>query len=225
MNACIFCLLVDFIEERNWLSHETFPHLQTYCQTLGLEFQVVDLRWGLRDENISYHQTSDVCIQEIYNCQRLSLGPSFLVCMYNAAEARVYLIITIMQALIGDRYGYRPFPATIPFEEFQSFLVLGLAHDICTRMLSMWYKLDHNAVTKVFQLMPITVHYPNHSSKDQKLRKVDQDGWWNTFLALQRTFWALVKLAVKEGKMTEERAHTYFQSSEKKFVCLARLLV
>ena len=71
---------VDFSEERNQLSRETFPLLQRYCQTLGLEFQVVDMRWGVRDENISYHQTSQVCIQEIQTCQRLSLGPSFLVC-------------------------------------------------------------------------------------------------------------------------------------------------
>ena len=58
---------------------ETFPYLQSYCQQKGLEFQVVDMRWGVRDENISYHQTSDVCIQEIINCQRLSIGPSFMV--------------------------------------------------------------------------------------------------------------------------------------------------
>ena len=40
---------------------------------------MVDMRWGVRDENISYHQTSDICVQEIQNCQRLSLGPSFIV--------------------------------------------------------------------------------------------------------------------------------------------------
>ena len=39
----------------------------------------MDMRWGVRDENISYHQTSDICVQEIHNCQRLSLGPSFIV--------------------------------------------------------------------------------------------------------------------------------------------------
>lgn len=79
---CIIFLLIDFSEERNLLSCVTFPCLQTFCQALGLEFQVVDMRWGVRDENISYHQTSDVCIQEIHNCQRLSLGPSFLVCLF-----------------------------------------------------------------------------------------------------------------------------------------------
>ena len=37
------------------------------------------MRWGVSDENVSYHQTSDVCMQEILNCQRLSVGPSFVV--------------------------------------------------------------------------------------------------------------------------------------------------
>ena len=71
--------LTDFITERNELMRSTFPQLRAYCQGNNLEFQVVDMRWGVRDENISYHQTSDICVQEIRNCQRLSLGPSFIV--------------------------------------------------------------------------------------------------------------------------------------------------
>lgn len=69
----------DFIYERNELMNKTFPLLRAYCQSNDLEFQVVDMRWGVRDENISYHQTSDLCVQEIRSCQRLSLGPSFMV--------------------------------------------------------------------------------------------------------------------------------------------------
>lgn len=119
-----------------------------------------------------------------------------------------------MQALIGDRYGYRPFPGKIPFEEFQTFIELGLAYGVCTRILLTWYKLDHNTVVKAFQLLPITLHYPNYSSKDEELRKIDRDGWWQSFLTLQKTFWSLVKVAVSEGRMSEERAHIYLQSGE-----------
>ena len=120
----------------------------------------------------------------------------------------------IMQALVGDRYGYRPFPATIPLKEFQTLLDIGLANGVCTRILSMWYKLDYNTVPKVFQLIPITEHYPNYSSKETVLREADRGGWWKTFLSIQGTFWTLAKIAVAEGKITEERAHTYLQSSE-----------
>ena len=57
----------------------TFPALRMYCQQRGLEFEVVDMRWGVRDESISSHLTSDICIEEIVNCQKLSLGPMFVV--------------------------------------------------------------------------------------------------------------------------------------------------
>lgn len=119
-----------------------------------------------------------------------------------------------MQALIGDRYGYRPFPAKIPVKEFQQFLEIGTLHKISTFLLSRWYRLDENAVNPVFQLLPITVYYPNYSSKDHILREIDRDGWWKTFLELQSTFWSLVRIAYQEGMMTKERAHTYLQSGK-----------
>ena len=78
-SCVLFHFVSDFVHERNRLAKDVFPVLQSYCQHKGLEFQVIDMRWGVRDENISLHLTSDVCIQEIRNCQRLSLGPSFLV--------------------------------------------------------------------------------------------------------------------------------------------------
>ena len=41
--------------------------------------KVVDMRWGVRDEATDDHQTTALCINEIGNCQRLSLGPNFVV--------------------------------------------------------------------------------------------------------------------------------------------------
>lgn len=40
----------------------------------------------------------------------------------------------------------------------------------------------------------------------------DRNGWWVTFLEIQRTLWTLVKVAVEQGHMTSERAHIYLQS-------------
>lgn len=42
-------------------------------------FQVVDMRWGVRDEATDDHMTTHLCMQEIDNCQRLSIGPNFIV--------------------------------------------------------------------------------------------------------------------------------------------------
>lgn len=41
--------------------------------------QVVDMRWGVRDEATDDHMTTELCMKEIQNCQRLSMGPNFVV--------------------------------------------------------------------------------------------------------------------------------------------------
>ena len=74
-----FYLFQDTFEERNRLMRDVYPNLRTYCQGHGLEFQVVDMRWGVRDEATADHKTSELCMQEIRNCQRLSPGPNFVV--------------------------------------------------------------------------------------------------------------------------------------------------
>ena len=56
-----------------------YPKLKTFCQELGYEFQVVDMRWGVRDEATDDHMTSELCMKEIQECQRLSTGPNFIV--------------------------------------------------------------------------------------------------------------------------------------------------
>ena len=42
-------------------------------------FQVVDMRWGVRDEASDDHSAADLCMKELESCQRLSVGPSFVV--------------------------------------------------------------------------------------------------------------------------------------------------
>ena len=41
-------------------------------------FQVVDMRWGVRDEMTNEHMTTALCMTELRNCQRLSMGPNFI---------------------------------------------------------------------------------------------------------------------------------------------------
>lgn len=74
-------LPADTVEERNRLMRDVYPSLRTYCQQRGLEFQVVDMRWGVRDETTADHKTNEICVQEIKNCQRLTPGPNFVVNM------------------------------------------------------------------------------------------------------------------------------------------------
>ena len=65
--------------ERNALMERVYPVLKEYCQQQGYDFQVVDMRWGVRDEATDDHMTSQLCMKEIQNCQKYSTGPNFIV--------------------------------------------------------------------------------------------------------------------------------------------------
>lgn len=118
----------------------------------------------------------------------------------------------ITQALLGNRYGYRPFPAKIPVTEFSTFLGLAISHKIDVSALKSWFRCDNNASPPVYQLQPIITHFPHYTSCDPQLRQQDRAGWWETFLHLQNLFWKLVDLAVRENRITQQRAHVYLQS-------------
>jgi hypothetical protein len=70
---------LDTLVERNMLMEEIYPKLKEFCRGYMLEFQVVDMRWGVRDEATDEHKTADLCMSELSACQKLSLGPNFVV--------------------------------------------------------------------------------------------------------------------------------------------------
>lgn len=72
--------LTDTSLERNSLMTYVYPELQEYCRRVhGVSFQVVDMRWGVRDEATDDHLTTALCLKELESCQRLSIGPNFVV--------------------------------------------------------------------------------------------------------------------------------------------------
>ena len=48
----------------------------------GLEFQVVDMRWGVPEQASNNHSTTDLCISEIQKCKKVSAGPNFVVSLH-----------------------------------------------------------------------------------------------------------------------------------------------
>ena len=65
-----------------------------------MQFQPVDLRWGIGPDAVRAQQTLRVCLQEVTRCTQTSLRPCFLV-------------------LMGDRYGWQPLPTLIEYREFE----------------------------------------------------------------------------------------------------------
>ena len=67
------------------------------------------MRWGVRDEMTNEHMTTELCMTELRNCQRLSMGPNFI---YFGAQ----------------KYGYRPIPTYIVSSE------LAMLRDVLVTM-------------------------------------------------------------------------------------------
>lgn len=61
------------------------------------------MRWGIRDEATDDHSTTAICLEEIRNCQKTSLGPNFIF-------------------FGGQKYGYRPLPSTILCQEYNKIV-------------------------------------------------------------------------------------------------------
>lgn len=51
------------------------------------------MRWGVRDEATDDHMTTELCMREIENCQRLSMGPNFVVTIDAINLVRDYKIL------------------------------------------------------------------------------------------------------------------------------------
>ena len=90
----------DTNAERDYLIENIYPRLKDYCKAKhDLDFQSVDMRWGIPSDATEYHGTTELCLKEIRNCREYSLGPNFVT-------------------LIGQKYGLRPLPRRIDEDEF-----------------------------------------------------------------------------------------------------------
>ncbi|XP_045212692.2 uncharacterized protein LOC123563752 [Mercenaria mercenaria] len=187
----------DMRAERNTLVREVYPYLREYCTSCGLDFQVVDMRWGVTEDSINDHSVEKLCLLEVANCQKTSVGPNFVV-------------------LSGDRYGFRPIPVELDVKTFEVLRhqASKLNLDNCT-LLDEWYKLDKNAVPNMYILQPIRskfTFFADFSPGCEEPRQKDTADWWKTFEALQEILRKSADAAYKEGLISAEERHQYFLS-------------
>lgn len=139
----------DFRNERDVLQRQVFPYLSELCRANGLEFQAVDLRWGIREEEAFEQKTLEICLREVQRCIDISPMPNFLI-------------------LLGERYGWQPLPTHIPREDFIEICqwlgqhevgTRGIPTDEVIRLLNHWYKLDSNALPESFRLQSRSGQY------------------------------------------------------------------
>ena len=188
-----------------------YPKLKEYCRERGLEFQVVDMRWGVRDESTDDHKTADLCMNEIDNCQRLSLGPNFVVGFNNKNHFNFSYKKTefkIQKVFLCQKYGYRPLPNRVLDKEF--LMITNILEKESAELLIKWYKLDSNSVPNVYVLQPVSSIYTNFTNKDQKqLMDEDQKLWWNTMAELCKIIRLGSARLVQTKKFTDEDNHRY----------------
>ncbi|EFX69546.1 hypothetical protein DAPPUDRAFT_202786 [Daphnia pulex] len=185
----------DTSMERNTLMATVYPKLKEYCREKhGLEFQVVDMRWGVRDEATDDHMTTELCMKEIENCQRLSMGPNFVV-------------------FLGQKYGYRPIPTYILASELAQFreILLTMGQEVI--LLDTWYKKDSNAVPPICILQPISSILVNFNNKRvPKLQQEDQAKWWDTLDRMQKLLRKAATTLYAQGQLDFDAMHNYLMS-------------
>ncbi|KAK7505932.1 hypothetical protein BaRGS_00002654 [Batillaria attramentaria] len=138
--------------ERNTMMAKVFPNLMQKCQEKGYQFQIVDMRWGVRDEATDDHRTTDLCLREIELCKKISTGPCFMT-------------------LVSHKYGYRNFPRELDVSEFERILDppgRPVASESERELFKKWFKEDKNSKPPKYVLLPISTHYDMGRDKDRE---------------------------------------------------------
>uniref|UniRef100_A0A3B4VFH5 NACHT and WD repeat domain containing 1 n=1 Tax=Seriola dumerili TaxID=41447 RepID=A0A3B4VFH5_SERDU len=130
--------------ERKALLEKAYPEVLSFCRSLGLVFEVVDLRWGIRNVTPGVHESCEIFLQEIETCKRISAGPAFI-------------------ALLGNRYGHRALPRLVLQKQFEVLLSKLSKNPEGVKQLNQWFLKDSNAVPPTYVLQPITAHFPHYS--------------------------------------------------------------
>jgi len=125
----------DLGAERDVLQRDVFPRFRELCTAHGFRFQAIDLRWGISEETGRDNRTMRICLRELHRCQEHHPKPHFLI-------------------LLGDRYGWRPLPETMPAALFTAVREHLAGDPAATRLLTEWYRVDENAVPPVAELQP-----------------------------------------------------------------------
>ncbi len=123
----------DFGAEREILRRIS-GRLRDFSRARHVDFELIDLRWGISETAAEAHQTLEICLDEVRRSLALDTKPSFLV-------------------LVGQRYGWRPLPSRIDAALFQQLVgspTAAAGQDAA--LLRRWYVLDRNAVPAQLEL-------------------------------------------------------------------------
>ena len=64
----------DMQAERDYLVKFIFPQLRKLCESRGVTWGEVDLRWGVTDEQAAEGKVLPICLEEIKRCRPYFIG-------------------------------------------------------------------------------------------------------------------------------------------------------
>jgi len=161
--------------ERDLFMFVCVPRLRKLCKLVGLELEVKEMRWGITNTLSASHQTSKICMQELEECVKTSASVSFV-------------------GIIGNRYGYRPFPSEIPCSQFERLFDVG--NEVAKALLRKWWRRDD--LSGQYVLRTVTDLIPSYNSEvaDEAWKE-----WWKeNFEPLQKE----LREAARNGLEKEE---------------------
>ncbi|XP_036971746.1 NACHT domain- and WD repeat-containing protein 1 [Acanthopagrus latus] len=186
----------DMSSERKALLERSYPEVLAFCRSLGLVFEVVDLRWGIRGDVSGDHEASEIFLQEIRSCKKISAGPTFI-------------------ALLGNRYGHRGLPRLILEKQFEVLLSKLARNPEGIEQLNHWFLKDNNAVPPTYVLQPVTAHFPHYSDLRPECgpqRDKNVLSWHLTETQLLQLLRSAATDAEAAGDITAEQKHDFFTS-------------
>ena len=131
------------------------PFFRDFCAGLGLQFQLIDLRFEMSDEIVNDIIVAQLCRQEVAYSREISLGPSLVI-------------------LAGMRYGFRPLPETLSREDAHS--LSGTMDDNKAKGLFFdWFRIDSNSLTNEYNIVPVSVRYKHFFSHDTNYATLKQE--------------------------------------------------
>lgn len=65
---------LDMQKEREILNQEVFPIVKGECDRLGVPFNMIDLRWGITEEDQAMGNVLELCLNEIQHCKPFFIG-------------------------------------------------------------------------------------------------------------------------------------------------------
>ncbi|KAJ7363336.1 hypothetical protein OS493_011624 [Desmophyllum pertusum] len=109
---------------------------------------------------------------------------------------------------MGQKYGYRPFPAKIDASEFEKLLgAIDNQEDL--QLMKHWFWRDDNSVPAQYLLQPITSLLPGYRdyASDESRKKASAE-WWKAFERMQ----VVLRMAADKALDEESERHKYYMS-------------